>query len=158
MDKLELHLSTDNSTVQSPAPAPVSGAETSRVGWRSLRILIVDDDKDTVDSLAAILEDEGHNVRGLCDPLQVLDTVQSFAPEALVVDIAMPKMNGYEVARAVREQSTTYQPLLIAISGLVNKSRDGMVSLAAGFDHHLAKPCNLDELIFLLAPVMRKRR
>ena len=128
------------------------------MGWRSLRILIVDDDKDTVDTLVAILEDEGHNARGICDPLQVLDTVQSFAPEALIVDIAMPKMNGYEVAKAIREQRAAEQPLLIAISGLVNKSRDGMASLAAGFDHHLGKPCNPDELIFLLAPAMRKRR
>lgn len=156
MSEPERHLSAADSA--RPSPTPSSGAETSRIGWRSLRILVVDDDRDTVDTLAAILEDEGHNVRGLCDPLQVLETMRGFEPEALIVDIAMPKMNGYEVAKAVREQSADHCPLLIAISGLVNKSRDGMTSLAAGFDHHLAKPCNSDELIFLLAPAMRKRR
>jgi len=156
MNDRELHLSTADSAGTSSAPT--SSADTSWVGWRSLRILIVDDDPDTVTSLAAILEDEGHKVRGLCDPLQVLETVQSFAPEAMIVDIAMPKMNGYEVAKAIREQRSENHPLLIAISGLVNKSRDGMASLAAGFDHHLGKPCNPDELIFLLAPAMRKRR
>ena len=136
---------------------PTSSAEASRVQWRALRILIADDDKDTVQTLAAILEDEGHKVSPVCKALEVVPTVQSFQPEAVILDIAMPKMNGYDIAHVIRQRFTN-RPLLIAISGLWNKERDALFSKARGFDHHLPKPCNPDELLYLLAPVMRQRR
>jgi DNA-binding response OmpR family regulator len=135
--------------------APTSSAEASRIHWRALRILIAD--QDTVQTLAAILEDEGHKVSPVCKALEVVPTVQSFQPEAVILDIAMPKMNGYDIAKEIRLRFTK-QPLLIAISGLLTKERDALFSKARGFDHHLPKPCNPDELLYLLAPVMRQRR
>jgi len=137
--------------------APTSNAEASRIHWRALRILIADDDKDTVQTLAAILEDEGHKISPVYKALEVVPAVQSFQPEAVILDIAMPKMNGYDIANVIRQRFTN-RPLLIAISGLWNKERDALFSKARGFDHHLPKPCNPDELLYLLAPVMRQRR
>jgi CheY-like chemotaxis protein len=137
--------------------APTSNAEASRIHWRALRILIADDDKDTVQTLAAILEDEGHKISPVYRALEVVPAVQSFQPEAVILDIAMPKMNGYDIANVIRQRFTN-RPLLIAISGLWNKERDALFSKARGFDHHLAKPCSPDELLYLLAPVMRQRR
>ena len=145
---------------QKPVPqqcSPTSSAEASRVQWRALRILIADDDKDTVQTLAAILEDEGHKVSSVYQALEVVSAVQSFQPEAVILDIAMPKMNGYDIAKEIRLRFTN-RPLLIAISGLLNKEGDALLSKARGFDHHLPKPCNPDELLYLLAPVMRQRR
>jgi CheY-like chemotaxis protein len=138
--------------------APTSSAEASRIHWRALRILIADDDQDTVQTLAAILEDEGHKVSPVYKALEVVPAVQSFQPEAVILDIAMPKMNGYAIAKEIRLRFTD-RPLLIAISGLLTKERDALFSKArGGFDHHLPKPCNPDELLYLLAPVMRQRR
>ena len=138
--------------------APTSSAEASRIHWRALRILIADDDQDTVQTLAAILEDEGHKVTPVYKALEVVPAVQSFQPEAVILDIAMPKMNGYDIAKEIRLRFTD-RPLLIAISGLLTKERDALFSKArGGFDHHLPKPCNPDELLYLLAPVMRQRR
>jgi len=138
--------------------APTSSAEASRIHWRALRILIADDDQDTVQTLAAILEDEGHKVSPVYKALEVVPAVQSFQPEAVILDIAMPKMNGYDIANVIRQRFTN-RPLLIAISGLLTKERDALFSKArGGFDHHLPKPCNPDELLYLLAPVMRQRR
>jgi DNA-binding response OmpR family regulator len=138
--------------------APTSSAEASRIHWRALRILIADDDQDTVQTLAAILEDEGHKVSPVYKALEVVPAVQSFQPEAVILDIAMPKMNGYDIAKEIRLRFTD-RPLLIAISGLLTKERDALFSKArGGFDHHLPKPCNPDELLYLLAPVMRQRR
>ena len=144
-----------------PAPqqcAPKSSVDASRVHWRALRILIADDDKDTVQTLAAILEDEGHRVAPVFQALEVVPAVQSFQPEAVILDIAMPKLNGYDIAKEIRQRFTSDRPLLIAISGLLTNERDGFFSKARGFDHHLPKPCNPDELLYLLAPVMRQRR
>jgi CheY-like chemotaxis protein len=137
--------------------APTSSAETSWVHWRSLRILIADDDKDTVQTLAAILEDEGHKVCPVYQALEVIPAAQSFQPEAVILDIAMPKMNGYDLAKEIGRRFSN-RPLLIAISGLLNRPGDALLSKARGFDHHLAKPSNPDELLYLLAPAMRQRR
>ena len=139
-------------------PASTSSAEASRVQWRALRILVADDDKDTVRTLAAILEDEGHKVCQVYQALEVVAAIQTFQPEAVILDIAMPKRNGYEIAKEIRARFTVERPLLIAISGLLTQERDALLSKARGFDHHLPKPCNTDELLYVLAPVMRQRR
>ena len=131
--------------------------EASRVHWRALRLLVADDDKDAVATLAAILEDEGHKVCAVHQAVEVIGAVQSFQPEAVILDIAMPKMNGYDIAREICRQFKASRPLLIAISGLLNTRDDALFSKRVGFDHHLPKPCNPDELLYLLAPVMRKR-
>jgi two-component system, OmpR family, response regulator len=120
---------------------------------RSLRIVVADDQEDTVLTLKTILEDEGHDVRGITKPKQVLGIVRLFRPDAVILDIAMPELSGYDIAREIRRQYTSERPLLIAITGLYNKASEKALSRAVGFDHHLAKPCQPGEILSLLRPL-----
>lgn len=142
------------SQAANPGEAPARGT----THWRSLRILVADDDRDTVNTLTAILEDEGHKVRPVYSGPDVMGAVRGFEPDAVILDISMPELSGYEVAKQIRTWFVTYRPLLIAVSGIFIKSSDAVLSHAVGFDHHLTKPCNIDELLGLLAPLMKSRR
>ena len=126
--------------------------------WRPLAIVIADDDADTVNTLKAILEDEGHRVRPVYQSADVMAAVRNFQPDAVLLDIAMPALSGYEVAKQIRTWFVSYRPLLIAISGIYVKDIDALVSQAAGFDHHLTKPCNIDDLLQLLEPLTKATR
>lgn len=116
---------------------------------------MVDDEKDTADTLMAILEDEGHEVRPVYHAPEVQNAVRRFKPDAVILDIAMPKMSGYDVAREIRRRFMAYRPLLIAISGMHVRRTDALLSRAAGFDHHLTKPVYPDQILELLAPLTR---
>jgi CheY-like chemotaxis protein len=133
------------------APASDGGRATGH--WRSLRIVVADDEKDTVNTFAAILEDEGHKVRRVYSGPDVMAAVRGFEPDAVILDIAMPELSGYDVAKQIRSWFVTYRPLLIAISGTYVKGTDALLSKAVGFDHHLTKPCVIDDLLNLLAPL-----
>ena len=134
---------------------PSSGEQGAEAHWRALRIMVADDDVDTVNTLAAILEDEGHRVERVYHGPDVLPAVRRFQPDAVLLDIAMPKMSGYDVAREIRRQFMAYRPLLIAISGTYVKGTDALLSRAVGFDHHMTKPVHPDEVLELLAPLIR---
>jgi CheY-like chemotaxis protein len=141
---------------QGANPAAAAGQGTTH--WRSLRLLVADDDKDTVNTLKAILEDEGHKVRPVYSGPDVMGAVRGFEPDAVILDIAMPELSGYDVAKQIRTWFVTYRPLLIAISGMYTRGADALLSQEVGFDHHLTKPCNIDELLNLLAPLMKAGR
>jgi DNA-binding response OmpR family regulator len=115
-----------------------------------LRILVADDDRDAVGTLLELLREEGHEVRGVYTGLDVLDSVRDFAPDAVLLDIGMPHVWGYEVARELRLRYASARPLLIAITGRTQAS-DRTLAQLAGFDHHLAKPYEPRELLALLA-------
>jgi DNA-binding response OmpR family regulator len=125
-------------------------------GSDSLRVLIADDDPDTVLSLAMVLRDEGHEVRGVNSGSAVLETVRQFAPHAVVVDISMPGLNGYDVARSLR---TDYgqRVLLIGISGIYKKGSDRVLAGLVGFDHFLVKPYLASEVLELLETLRKPR-
>jgi CheY-like chemotaxis protein len=114
-----------------------------------LRILVVDDNIDAVTTLAALLGMYGHEVRTAHDGLQALDVMKEFTPDVAVLDIGMPKMNGYAVAARIRECMAENHPLLIAITGW-GQEEDRLRSKAAGFDHHLVKPVDPGVLLALL--------
>lgn len=135
------------------APATDEGTATGH--WRSLRLVVADDDKDTVNTLAAILEDEGHKVRAVYEATEVMSAVRRFEPDAIILDIAMPGMSGYDIVKTIRTQFITYRPVVIAISGVYRKPMDVLLSQAVGFDHHLTKPVHPDEVLNLLAPLAR---
>jgi CheY-like chemotaxis protein len=135
--------------------APASAEDAAHGHWRSLRIVVADDDKDTVNTLMAILEDEGHKVRPVYHGPEVLAAVRRFEPDAVLLDLAMPNMSGYDVAREIRRQFMAYRPLLIAISGTYVKGADALLSRAVGFDHHMTKPVHPDEVLELLGPLIR---
>jgi CheY-like chemotaxis protein len=117
---------------------------------KPLRILVCDDDRDAVAVLLALLRDEGHEVRGVYSGFEVLDGVRDFGPDVVLLDIGMPQINGYEVARKLRERYASARPLLIAITGHIQPTDRTLANLA-GFDHHLAKPYDSSALLALLA-------
>ena len=134
--------------------AGISGSSAEGTGYRrSLRIVICDDDKDTVNTLAAVLEDEGHKVECVYAGAEVIAAVRRFRPDAVIMDIAMPKVTGYDAVKEIRRQFMAYRPLVIAISGIYVKAMDALLSRAVGFDHHLTKPVHPDEVIELLGPL-----
>lgn len=114
-----------------------------------LRILVADDDRDAVGTLLELLRDEGHEARGVYTGLDVLDSVRDFAPDAVLLDIGMPHINGYEVARELRLRYASARPLLIAVTGR-NQPGDRVLAQLAGFDHHIAKPYDPVELLGVL--------
>src|SRR5687768_15504313 len=120
---------------------------------RSLRILIADDERDTVLTLMMLLRDEGHDVRGVYSGRQVLDAVRGFDPDVLVLDIAMPDLSGWEVARTIRTHPDGKRRLLIGISGEYKASVDKLLSTVVGFDHYLLKPCHPNALVALIEPL-----
>jgi signal transduction histidine kinase/CheY-like chemotaxis protein len=109
------------------------------------RVLIADDNRDTADSLAALLELEGNQVRAAYDGEKALELAAAFQPSVILLDIGMPKMNGYEVAKHIREQSWGKAMTLVAITGW-GQADDKRHASAAGFDYHLTKPITLEAL------------
>ncbi len=135
-----------------PIDAERSAAPRSHL--RSLRVLVADDERDTVLTLALLLRDEGHTVKGLHSGEEVIAAVGDEQPDAVVLDIQLPGMSGYSVAQELRRMFHPAQgPLLIAISGKWVKPSDRMLARLAGFDHHLLKPCDPQQLLDLLAPL-----
>jgi DNA-binding response OmpR family regulator len=115
-----------------------------------LRIVIADDDPDTVVTLAAILQSEGHEVYGFGTGREAVAAARLYRADALIVDIQMPDMTGYDIARTVRGQRTADAPLLVAISGRWKGETDMLLSVVVGFDRYFAKPCEPAELLACL--------
>jgi len=121
-----------------------------RYSPRSLRILIADDEPDSVTALKLLLNDEGHDVIGLSKGADVMRKVEEFKPEVVVLDIAMPDVSGYELAKEIRKRYGQITPLLIAITGRYKQASDKMLGQIVGFDHYLLKPYEPNELLALL--------
>jgi signal transduction histidine kinase/DNA-binding response OmpR family regulator len=122
-----------------------------------LRVLVVDDNRDSAASLAFLLEDQGHQVRTANDGLAALEVVEDFDPEAVVLDIGLPRLNGYETARRMRAQPRPKPLLLVALTGYGHEE-NRIQAQAAGFDHHLVKPVDLEVLQQLLAAYYQARQ
>ena len=123
----------------------------------SHRILIVDDNADAADSLAVLIRMQGHEVRVAHNGISALDTVQAYQPSLIFLDIGMPEMDGYEVARRLRVMPGLQHTVLAALTGW-GQEGDRRRSKAAGFDHHLVKPLETDVLDDLLAGLSRPGR
>jgi signal transduction histidine kinase/PleD family two-component response regulator len=116
---------------------------------RPLRTLIIDDNVDGAESLAVLLKALGLQVRTAYDGPAGLDAAIEFKPEVVLLDIGLPKMDGYEVARRLRRDFSREPLLLIALSGY-GQPEDRQRSMQAGFDHHFVKPMAPDVLVDLL--------
>lgn len=125
----------------------------SRVATRPLRVLVADDERDTVLTLMTILEEEGCQVRGLYRGAEVEPAVREFHPDAVLLDIGLPDRSGFEIAQEIRRSPGGNLPVLIAISGRYKKGSDRILSEMVGFDHHLPKPYDIQALLRLLAPL-----
>lgn len=117
----------------------------------SRRVLVVDDNRDAADTLGTLLGSLGTTVRVVYDGEAALAALSTFDPDTVLLDLAMPEMDGYEVARRIRAGGEPCeQPLLIALTGW-GQDKDLQDSRAAGFDHHLVKPPDIDKLRELIA-------
>ena len=114
-----------------------------------LVVMVVDDNKDAADGLAMLLELEGHRVHVAYDPHAALERAQIEKPPVMVLDIGLPGMDGYELARRLRKNPDTTSATLIALSGY-GQEEDRRRAREAGFDHHLVKPVDPERLSSLL--------
>jgi signal transduction histidine kinase/ActR/RegA family two-component response regulator len=134
--------------VESAAPAapslPPSNARAS-VGIQSRRILLADDNTDFVTTMSALLRSLGHEVHVAHDGAEALKAARWFHPEFAFIDIGMPKMNGYDVARELRIAPATRRTVLVAVTGW-GQARDQSRAFEAGFDRHFVKPVTLAQV------------
>ncbi|WP_437679291.1 hybrid sensor histidine kinase/response regulator [Sorangium sp. So ce131] len=117
----------------------------------SKRILVVDDNPDVAESLVMLLQSMGHQVRMVMSGPEALESAPAFRPEVVLLDIGLPGMDGYAVAREMRRRPGVEGALLVALSGY-GQEEDRRLSYAAGFDHHLVKPVSRAELELLIGP------
>jgi two-component system, OmpR family, response regulator len=119
-----------------------------------LRIVVADDDPDTVRTLRLLLEQEGHDVKTATDGPAAFYAVRDFGADVLLLDIGMPGMSGFEVAQKLRERYGSAKPMLIAITGR-DSAADKSFARSTGFDHHLAKPYEPRQLLALIERLAR---
>jgi PAS domain S-box-containing protein len=124
-----------------PAPRPEQAGK---------RILVVDDNHDAAESLRLLLELQGHEVRLAGDGQAGLAMAQAFRPEVLLLDIGLPILNGYEVARLIRQEAWGQAMCLVALTGW-GQAKDKKIAMEAGFDWHLTKPVNSADLEAILS-------
>jgi two-component system CheB/CheR fusion protein len=121
---------------------------------RPARVLVVEDNPDTAESLTMFLEFLGHRVRSVYDGVAALDAARSDLPDVMLVDIGLPGMDGYELARRVRRAPDLEGVILVALTGY-GREEDKQQAMAAGFDYHLVKPVSPDALHGLVARLGR---
>lgn len=135
-----------------PAPA-ADRTPQPPAGRGRLRVLITDDNVDSAESMAILLERAGHEVRTAHDGPQALIVAQTFQPQAVFLDIGLPRgMDGHELARRMRRLPGLERALIVAMTGFGSPD-DIERTRAAGFDHHLVKPTEHAEILRLLATV-----
>ena len=135
-----------------PRPDGDQGRPTSR-----RRILVADDNRDGTDSLARLLTLKGHEVSTAYDGAEAMEVADERRPDVALLDIVMPIVNGYEVCRRIREHSWGKRMLLIALTG-GGQEEDRRHTEQAGFDHHLVKPADPDELQEILESMVSRPR
>jgi signal transduction histidine kinase/DNA-binding response OmpR family regulator len=134
--------------------APLAATPWARV---PLRVMVVDDNRDAADSLGMLLEFLGAEVRVVHDGAAALEAWAAFHPSLVLMDLGMPGLDGYEVARRIRERSTNGDVTLIALTGW-GQEQDRRRSRDAGFDDHLIKPAEIDTLQALLVSVADREK
>ena len=139
--------------VPPPKPQPsLPPTEKAQPTGRSLRVLVVDDNVDTVTTLALLVKESGHDVRTAYDGPTVLEAALDYRPNVVLLDIGLPGLNGFEVAKRLRQQPALQNVVLVAMTGYGQES-DRQRSQEAGFDHHLVKPGDLGKVLQILATV-----
>lgn len=130
--------SVDHASKRSILPAPAE---------RALRVMVVDDNKDSADMLALSLKMMGHDVIAFHDPLAVVDAALGYVPDVVFMDVGMPVMNGFALAAQLRAQQWPgdRRPRLVALTGW-GQEEDRHRSQEAGFDEHLVKPADLETI------------
>jgi CheY-like chemotaxis protein len=120
------------------------------MGGHTLQVLVVDDNRDGADTLAALVESAGYSVRVAYGGQQALDLAAQAPPDEALIDIAMPQLDGEEVARRIRAEPWGARNFLVAITGR-GQAEDRQRTLASGFDRHLVKPVDPEQIVDMLA-------
>jgi signal transduction histidine kinase len=138
------------------AAVPAAAVPQARSeGIRSLRILVADDNIDSALAWALLMEDSGHEVVRAHDGVAALAAAEQFRPHVALLDVGMPHMDGYELARRIRASGWGRDMVLIAVTGW-GQARDRSLAREAGFDEHFTKPLDPDQLAVKLQGVSRK--
>jgi len=146
-----VRLSVVGTALHEPLAADEDDAAASNSS--KYRVLIVDDNEDSATSLSMMLKIMGHDTRAAHDGLQALDVADAFRPELILLDIGLPKLNGYEVCRRLRERPWGGEVVLIAVTGW-GQDEDKRQSKEAGFNFHLVKPIDPDALEKLMSGLL----
>ena len=146
--------------VPAPAQTPVThsadAAEPARHLAKSCRVLVVDDNVDAAETLKMMLESSSYEVNLAHEGLGALRIASDWRPDVMLLDIGLPDLSGYEVARQLRLNDAHKNVVLVALTGY-GQASDRELSLQAGFDHHLIKPANLRLLEEILDSVAAGR-
>lgn len=119
--------------------------------FRPRRVLVIEDDREARTTISGLITRLGHDVQTATNGLDGLLQLQSYQPDVAMIDLAMPGLDGYTVARRIRAALGDAAPTLIAYTGYVGTAIRS-AALDAGFDHYVVQPMPIDELIFLLSP------
>jgi PAS domain S-box-containing protein len=149
---VRLPVATERLGIQAAARRPT---ETERPE-KARRILVVDDNVDGAQSLSAMLKLMGHDTALAHDGISALETAYSYRPDMVLLDIGLPRLNGYEVARRLRQEPQLRDVVLVAVTGW-GQEEDRRRSREAGFDHHLTKPPDPAAIAQLLASLRPSR-
>ncbi len=144
---VRLAMAPTTASLWSPPVTPTEPHDTGR-----LKVLVVDDSVDMAESMAMLVRAAGHDVRTVYDGPTAIQAAIEYCPDALLLDIGLPGMNGHEVARSIRRQPLLQGVTLIALTGY-GQGADREASQQAGFDHHLVKPAEFKDVQSILATI-----
>ena len=137
-------------------PRPPSRlTERAKPTRRSLRVLVVDDNVDTAETLTMLLKESGYDVRTAHDGPTALEAALDYRPNVMLLDIGLPGLDGFEVAKRMRQQPILQKVVLVAMTGY-GQDADRQRSQEAGFDHHLVKPVDFGNVEQILAIAAEK--
>jgi DNA-binding response OmpR family regulator len=140
-----------------PGEAAAAPEASAQAATAARRVLVVDDNRDSAESLATLLTLAGHDTRRAHDGLEALAEAERHRPHAVLLDLGLPKLDGYEVCRRLREQAWGADTVVIALSGWGQQEHRARAD-EAGFDAHLVKPVDFAVLARLLASPPAGRR
>src|SRR5262245_7270357 len=114
------------------------------------RILILDDNRDSADTLSLLLRLSGHETHAAYEPIEAMNAASTMRPDVILLDIGLPKISGYEVCRQLRSQPWGKSVVMVALTGW-GQDDDRRKSREAGFDHHMTKPVDYGQLLTILS-------
>jgi CheY-like chemotaxis protein len=136
-------------THEAAQPQPKASPDETCAATIARRVLVVDDNRDAAESLAVFLKLSGHDTYIAHDGLEAVDKAAQLSPDIILLDIGLPKINGFEAARRIREQAQGRKLILVALTGW-GQDADRQKSREAGFNAHLVKPVDAGVLANLL--------
>src|SRR5258708_18453466 len=131
-----------------------NSAESSRAPRRALRVIVVEDEKDSLSTLVGLLESEGHEVRGVGSAKALWSTMPNFEPDICLIDIGLPDRSGYDIAQEMVRRYADARPKLVAVTAWPQSS-DRILARIAGFHPHVAKPYDPTPLPPLISDIAR---